>query len=157
MSRSTAKNGYSVWGIGLPIAVTTTSCAMLREGHPGTQELKDVEFSKTKQKVLQRPRSLSLSLLLLLGLNLSTLEDRKQRPNETITARFVFAPPLEGGQIRFSTWRRDLGFVRLFSHVVAAWPVWPNSGQVFSEVLRRDGGGGDRVAGCLRLWSVLLG
>jgi len=76
---------------------------MVREGHPGTQKLKDVEFYKTKQKNLTKTRSLSLSLLLLLRLNLSTLEDRKQRPNETITARFVFAPPLEGGQIRFST------------------------------------------------------
>ncbi len=34
MSRSTAKNGYSVWGIGLPIAVTTTSCACMHATPP---------------------------------------------------------------------------------------------------------------------------
>jgi hypothetical protein len=54
---------------------------MLREGHPGTQKLKDVEFSKTKQKTLQRPAlSLSLSLLLLLGLNLPLLKTESNDP-----------------------------------------------------------------------------
>jgi hypothetical protein len=53
---------------------------MLREGHPGTQKLKDVVISKKNKKSYKDPLSLSLSLslslLLLLGLNLSTLEDR---------------------------------------------------------------------------------
>jgi hypothetical protein len=79
---------------------------MLREGHPGTQKLKDVVISKKNKKSYKDPLSLSLSLSLSPSFySLASICPllKTERPNVTITARFVFTPPLEGGQIRFST------------------------------------------------------